>query len=73
MLEALAPDEADGRAEWMGAARAVVMPVNLGEVSGFELSVAGAVYLPNPLGTDFASAAGNDAFVTAAAPADGGE
>ena len=50
--------------EWVAAAREVVLPVNVGEVCGFELTSDGVAYLANPLETDFGAAAGNDDFVS---------
>ncbi len=49
--------------EWRAAARAVILPVNVGEVCCFEISDSGCRYLPNPLATDFASASSNDAYI----------
>uniref|UniRef100_A0A0G4FBG1 Uncharacterized protein n=1 Tax=Chromera velia CCMP2878 TaxID=1169474 RepID=A0A0G4FBG1_9ALVE len=50
--------------EWREAARRAVLPVNVGEVCGFEICAdSGVRYLPNPLGTDFVTATCNAAFV----------
>ena len=49
--------------EWRAAARAVVLPVDVGEVCCFEISDAGCRYLPNPLAADFASASSSDAYI----------
>ena len=58
--------------EWRAAARAAVLPVNVGEVCCFEISEAGCRYLPNPLETDFASASSNDAYVLGGGGGGGG-
>eukprot|EP00931_Biecheleriopsis_adriatica_P051009 TRINITY_DN29554_c0_g1_i1.p1 TRINITY_DN29554_c0_g1~~TRINITY_DN29554_c0_g1_i1.p1 ORF type:complete len:221 (+),score=42.52 TRINITY_DN29554_c0_g1_i1:75-737(+) len=60
VLDALAPDSA-----WLESAQKTVLDTNVGEVCGFEISVAkGCRYLPNPESTDFEAAKSNDAFVT---------
>ena len=62
LIDAIAPQVE--REAWVRAARAVVLPVNVGEVCGFELTGDGVKYLANPLGADFGGASGNDDFVT---------
>ena len=61
--ERLQEQEAVVVEEWRAAARAVVLPVDVGEVCCFEISDAGCRYLPNPLAADFASASSSDAYI----------
>ena len=68
LIEALAPTDSHTRAAWVRAARSAVLPVSVGEVSGFEMSAGGGVtHLPNPTGTDFGCAPTNDSFVSESA------
>jgi broad specificity phosphatase PhoE len=61
LIDAIAPQVE--REMWVSTARAAVLPVNVGEVCGFELTADGVTYLPNPLGATFGGASGNDDFV----------
>ena len=71
VVRAMAPDGGAGDA-WASEARNVVLHVNQGEASAFELDAAsGAKYLPNPEATDFGVAASNDAFVVGASGGSG--